>query len=185
MTDEDLGGTVIECAALSGVQHLVYSTGVAVAELTNGAISIPGLDCELRPFFHLTEQILKLSTVKVKVERKAYSLGRFQTVTPIVAAWFMENWQEPDYADLFGGFPRFPDAEGYLTYTTPFWGGKEDFPWISMTDDFGDLVHGILLRPERWNRRLVQGTSDIVSSADLVNHFVSGTCVCFLRTDGP
>ncbi|PYH85266.1 NmrA-like family protein [Aspergillus uvarum CBS 121591] len=157
LTDEDLGGAVIESAAQAGVKHLVYSSGLPVAELTHGAVACPGLD------------------LKVQVERKAYSLTGFRTVTPIVAAWFMENWLEPGYADLFGGFPHFPDSEGYLTYKTPFWGGRENFPWISMTDDFGDLVHGILLRPDRWNRRLIQGTSDIVSSAELVNTFVSVT----------
>lgn len=121
--------------------------------------------------------------MKVKVERHAYALGRFKTVTPIVAAWFMENWLEPEYADLFGGFPLLPDSEGYLTYKTPFWGGREKFPWISMTDDFGDLVHGILLNPVRWNRRLVQGTSDVLSSAELVNTFVS--CKdCLMLLDG-
>ncbi|PYH87687.1 NmrA-like family protein [Aspergillus ellipticus CBS 707.79] len=157
LTDEDLGGNVVECASISGVQHLVYSSGLAAAEMTNGAVSMPGLD------------------LKAKVERRAYTMPGFQTVTPIVAAWFMENWLETDYADLFGGFPSIPDADGYLTYKTPFWGGKEDFPWISMADDFGDLVHGILVNPLRWNRRLVQGTSDIVSSGELVNTFVSVT----------
>lgn len=114
------------------------------------------------------------NTVKIQVERQAYTTKGFKTVTPIVAAWFMENWLEPDYADLFGGWPTFPDSEGYLTYKTPFWGGKEDFPWISMKDDFGDLVHGVFVNPLRWNRRLIQGSSDIVSSAEVVNTFVAG-----------
>lgn len=43
-----------------------------------------------------------------------------------------------------------------------------------MKDDFGDLVHGVFVNPLRWNRRLIQGSSDIVSSAEVVNTFVSG-----------
>ncbi|GAQ40480.1 NmrA-like domain-containing protein 1 [Aspergillus tubingensis] len=157
LNDADLGSNIIECAASSGVQHLVYSSGLAISEMTNGAVKCPGLD------------------LKIQVERQAYTTKGFKTVTPIVAAWFMENWLEPDYADLFGGWPTFPDSEGYLTYKTPFWGGKEDFPWISMKDDFGDLVHGVFVNPLRWNRRLIQGSSDIVSSAEVVNTFVSVT----------
>ncbi|KAJ5587438.1 NmrA-like family protein [Penicillium hispanicum] len=157
IAEEDLAGTVLECAARCGVQHLVYSSGIAVSELTNGAVSIPFLE------------------LKVQIERLAYSSQGFKSVTPIVASWYMEHLLDTPYGDLFGGFPHFADAEGYLTYKTPFWGGREDVPWISTADDFGDLVHGILLNPLRWNRRLVQGTSDIVSSAELVNAFVSVT----------
>ncbi|OOF90612.1 hypothetical protein ASPCADRAFT_178837 [Aspergillus carbonarius ITEM 5010] len=156
LTDEDLGRTIISSAAAAGIQHLVYSSGIPVFELTNGALSIPGLD------------------LKSKVEQYA-NTQPFQTITPIIAAWFMENWLEPSYADLFGGFPLVPDSDGYLTYKTPLWGGKEDFPWISMTDDFGDLVHGVFLNPGRWNRRVVQGVSEVVSSGGLVEVFVKVT----------
>ncbi|PWY80809.1 NAD(P)-binding protein [Aspergillus sclerotioniger CBS 115572] len=156
LTDEDLGKNIISSAAAAGVQHMVYSSGVPVSELTNGEISIPGLDLKSRVENHAKSQL-------------------FQTITPIIAAWFMENWLEPSYADLFGGFPLTPDSENYLTYKTPLWGGKEDFPWISMADDFGDLVHGIFLNPKRWNRRVVQGVSDVVSSGGLVEVFVSVT----------
>lgn len=46
-----------------------------------------------------------------------------------------------------------------------------------MKDDFGDLVHGVFVNPLRWNRRLIQGSSDIVSSAEVVNTFVSGELI--------
>lgn len=81
---------------------------------------------------------------------------------------------EAEYADLFGGFPLLQDSDGYLTYKTPFWSLKEDFPWISIADDFGDLVHGIFLQPLRWNRRVVQAVGAITSSAEVVNTFASG-----------
>ncbi|KAF4156638.1 hypothetical protein CNMCM6069_006536 [Aspergillus lentulus] len=156
-TDEELGKNIVRCAALAGVQHLVYSSGAPSHELTNGVVHIPGLD------------------MKAKVEQFARATPAFQTVTPIIAAWFMENMLEAEYADLFGGFPLSQDSNGYLTYKTPFWSLKEDFPWISIADDFGDLVHGILLQPLRWNHRVVQAVGAITSSAEVVNTFASVT----------
>ncbi|RAL02581.1 NmrA/HSCARG family protein [Aspergillus ibericus CBS 121593] len=145
LNDEDLGRNIISTAAACGVQHLVYSSGLPVFELSNGAISIPGLDLKSKVYTHATTL-------------------PFRTTTPIIAGWFMENLLEREYADLFGGFPLIPDEEGYLTYKTPLWGGKEDFPWISITDDFGDLVHGVFLNPGRWNRRVVQGVGQVSGS---------------------
>ncbi|KAA8649575.1 hypothetical protein EYZ11_005798 [Aspergillus tanneri] len=154
--DFDLGSNVVRCAARAGVQHLVYSSAPSPAVLTNGAVTLPALD------------------LKWRVEQVALSES-FKTVTPITAAWYMENWFHDGFSDLFGGFPTIPDSEGYLTYRIPPWGGKEDFPWISITDDFGDLVHGVLLRPLRWNRRPIQGTSAIASSEEVVRTFKSVT----------
>ncbi|KAF7588832.1 NmrA-like domain-containing protein 1 [Aspergillus hancockii] len=156
-TDEDLGSNVICCAAQAGVKHLVYSSGPSAKELTNGALSIPALD------------------MKARVEKLACATSTFQSVTPIIAAWFMENFRHEGMSDLFGGFPLVPDHEGYLTFKMPLLGGKEDFPWISITDDFGDLVHGVLLNPMRWNRRVIQATSAILPPAEVVNTFISVT----------
>jgi hypothetical protein len=88
----------------------------------------------------------------------------------------MENFKDDGMSNLFGGFPLFPDREGYLTLKMPLWGGKEDFPWISVTDDFGDMVHGVLLNPLHWKRRVVQATSAVLSPLEVVNTFISGIC---------
>jgi hypothetical protein len=62
----------------------------------------------------------------------------------------------------------------------PRWGGKEDVPFISIGDDYGDIVHGIFLEPEKWNGKLVQGVSDIKSLDEVVAAFESGKLVYYL-----
>ncbi|OJJ67586.1 hypothetical protein ASPBRDRAFT_47640 [Aspergillus brasiliensis CBS 101740] len=155
-TDVDLGGNILRSAAAAGVQHVVYSSAPEPARLTNGEIRIPGLDW------------------KGEVE----AIGRglpFQTFTPIILAWFLENFLSGPYSEIFGGFPIKQDEEGYLTYRIPLWGGREDAPWISVTDDLGDIVHGIFLNPLRWNGRLVQANGDISSFSEIVSKFVKAT----------
>ena len=90
----------------------------------------------------------------------------------------------PSFYQGFGGFPFNPDDEGYLTFQSPLIGGREDVPWISMEDDFGDLVHGIFLNPMRWNRRTVQAVGDIVPFDQIVEIFTQSQFdslpLCFL-----
>ena len=43
-----------------------------------------------------------------------------------------------------------------------------------MTDDFGDIVHGIFLEPEKWDDKLVQGVSDIKSFDEVSASFQRG-----------
>lgn len=90
-------------------------------------------------------------------------------------AWFLENYLDSAYAGIFGGFPLVKDDEGFLTYRIPIWGGYEDTPWISVTDDLGDIVHGIFLNPDRWNGRLVQANGDIASFGDIIAKFTKGS----------
>lgn len=80
----------------------------------------------------------------------------------------------PDMAGIFGGFPFTPSEDGTLVFRSPRWGGKEDVPFIAMRDDFGDIVHGTLLEPEKWNGRFVQGVSDTESLDDAVKAFEKG-----------
>jgi hypothetical protein len=58
----------------------------------------------------------------------------------------------------------------------PKWGGKEEVPFISIADDYGDIVHGVFLDPQKWNGKLVQGTSDIRDFDSLVKAFEKGRC---------
>ncbi|GLA32375.1 NAD(P)-binding protein [Aspergillus phoenicis ATCC 13157] len=155
-TDVDLGGNILRSAAAAGVRHVVYSSAPKPAKLTNGDIRIPGLDW------------------KAEVEAIGHELP-FQTFTPIILAWFLENFLSGPYSEIFGGFPIMEDEEGYLTYRIPLWGGREDAPWISVTDDLGDIVHGIFLDPLRWNGRLVQANGDISSFSEIVSKFVKVT----------
>ena len=109
--------------------------------------------------------------VKYKIERYAQSLGAFKSVNPIGAGWFLENFLSKEVAPIFGGFPHFVDDEGYLTFHVPYWGGEENVPWLSISDDFGDIVQGIFLDPMKWNHHFVHGVSDIQSFENIVADF--------------
>lgn len=87
--------------------------------------------------------------MKHKIEVYAKQLGSFRAVIPIAAGWFLENFLSREVAPIFGGFPYYADDEGYLTFRAPNWGGMEQVPWLSIIDDFGDIVQGIFLDPER------------------------------------
>lgn len=109
--------------------------------------------------------------MKFKIEQYARSNGQFETASFIGAAWFLENFLSKDIAAVFGGFPHIPDAEGYLTFVAPKWGGNEDVPFISMSDDFGDIVQGMFLDPAQWKGQVIQGCSDICSFEDVASQF--------------
>ncbi|RAH81754.1 NAD(P)-binding protein [Aspergillus japonicus CBS 114.51] len=155
-TDRDLGLSIIRGAAAAGVKHLVYSSGPWAAKLSGGACSVPSNDA------------------KAEVQHVAQGLG-FETVTPIMPGWFFETFLEPQMAAIFGGFPVTPDEEGWLTCRAPLWGGREHVPFLSVDNDFGDIVHGVFLNPVRWNLRPIQAISDFLSFADFVNTYVSLT----------
>lgn len=88
---------------------------------------------------------------------------------------YFENFIHQDLAPVFGGFPHIPSEDGTLVFRSPKWGGKEDVPFISITDDYGDIVHGIFLGPEKWNGRLVQCVSDIKSWDEAIQAFRRGS----------
>ena len=74
-------------------------------------------------------------------------------------------------AAVFGGFPAIP-TEDVLVFRTPSWGGNERVPFIAIGDDFGDLVHGILLSPaDKYGGKLVQAFSDARTPQELVASF--------------
>ncbi|KAE8415646.1 hypothetical protein BDV36DRAFT_220920 [Aspergillus pseudocaelatus] len=156
-TEFDLGKIIVDSAVQGGVKHLVFSSGPPCTEMTNGQVRMKAMD------------------MKNKIEQYARSLGSFETFTPIGAGWFLENFLGKEVAPVFGGFPYFTDDEGYLTFKVPYWGGDEHVPWLSISDDFGDIVHGIFLDPSRWNGHFVHGISDIRSFEQVVADFTAVT----------
>ena len=86
----------------------------------------------------------------------------------------MENHLVEEIAPALGGFPFTPDEEGYLTLHVPRWGGNDEIPFIAIGEDYGDLVHGILLDPKKYNGRLVQGISASATAEKLVSDFEKG-----------
>ncbi|KAJ5112163.1 hscarg dehydrogenase [Penicillium argentinense] len=89
--------------------------------------------------------------------------------------WYFELFLSEKMAKLHQGFPYFPDAEGYLSLHLPKWGNDSGAPFIAIVDDFGDLVHGILLDPKRWNGKTIQAVSDIQSLPQFVQTFSEST----------
>jgi hypothetical protein len=86
----------------------------------------------------------------------------------------MENHLVEEFAPALGGFPFTSDEEDYYTLHVPRWGGNEEIPFISIGDDYGDLVHGIFLDPKKYNGRLVQGISASETAEKLVSEFENG-----------
>ncbi|KAF4153186.1 hypothetical protein CNMCM6069_001079 [Aspergillus lentulus] len=152
-TEFDMGKTIVDAAAHAGVRHFIFSTGPDCYKLTGGKIKMNAAD------------------MKCKIEQYARSIHRFETVNFICAAWFLENFLVKDIAPIFGGFPHVPDSDGYLTFVAPRWGGEEEVPFISISDDFGDIVQGIFLDPVRWNGQVIHGCSDICSFDHVMSAF--------------
>lgn len=44
-------------------------------------------------------------------------------------------------------------------------------PFIAVADNYGDIVNGILLAPEKWNGKLIQGVSYIKSFDQVTQSF--------------
>ncbi|KAM0326106.1 hypothetical protein ACHAQA_006699 [Verticillium albo-atrum] len=140
-SETDLGRTIIDAAKEAGVQHFVFSGMASAAETTKGAFPNQAFDEK-----HAVGQY-----------GRAQSFASFTDVSP---GWYMETFFWPDTAPIFGGWPFEADADGYLTFTCPRWGGANDAaPFIAMAADYGDIVHGVLLAPGRYDGLLVQGIS--------------------------
>lgn len=87
---------------------------------------------------------------------------------------YMENLLISDLAPIFGGFPVTPGDDGVINYVHPRWGGTEEQPMISIVADYGDLVHGVLLDPAKYNGRFVQGISESRSAEAAAEDFAQG-----------
>lgn len=112
--------------------------------------------------------------MKNAVGEYAKNKGVFETVNIVSPGWYLENHLVEEFAPLLGGFPFSADEEGYMTLHVPRWGGSGEIPFISIGDDYGDLVHGIFLDPEKYNGRLVQGISASETPEKLVSEFEKG-----------
>ncbi|CAG8118819.1 unnamed protein product [Penicillium salamii] len=153
----DMGKIIVDAAIKAGVQCFVFSSGPPCTEMTNGEVQMKAMD------------------MKYKVEQYARRSEAFQTFIPIGAGWFLENFLSKEVAPVFGGFPHFVDSEGYFTFRVPNWGGDGYVPWLSISDDFGDIVHGIYLDPVRWNGKFVHGISDIRTFENIMMDFNHAT----------
>ncbi|KAK2810508.1 hypothetical protein FQN50_002997 [Emmonsiellopsis sp. PD_5] len=176
-TEFDLGKILVDSAIEAGVQHLVFSSGPPCTEMTEGKVRMKAMDSEPqlpRKILVHTADESYLFAVKNKIENYVRSLAKFSTASFICPGWYLENFLSKEVAPIFGGFPHAADPEGYLTFKVPLWGGKEDVPWLSITDDFGDIIQGLFLEPEKWNGSVIHGLSDIHSFDEVVGGFQEG-----------
>ncbi|KAL5044877.1 hypothetical protein BDW71DRAFT_198759 [Aspergillus fruticulosus] len=156
-TDEDLGRRLVTLAAEAGIKVFIYSTCESPAEITNGKAPVPGMDAKRR------------------VELFARRFKQFDAVIGAWPAWYFENFIDPEFAQAFGGFPIYPDDEGYLTFTSPRVGGQGKVQTISVADDFGEMVHGMFLNPQVWKNRTIPCMSNSFSYEDMVKTFTEVT----------
>jgi hypothetical protein len=113
---------------------------------------------------------------KNKTLKYARESGKFANVISCDCGYYAEGYLSPEMASLFGGFPFTPDEEDYLTFSIPRWGNNpERVPFTAVADDYGHIVHGILLDPAKYNGTLVQAVSDIKSFQEVVDAFVKVT----------
>ncbi|KAF2278037.1 NAD(P)-binding protein [Westerdykella ornata] len=158
-TELDLGKIIVDAAAAAGVEVFVYSGMASAREASGGKVPVDAFD-------H-----------KHAIGEYARSIGAFKAVVIVSAGWYFENFLIQDIAPLFGGFPFTPSEDGTFVFRSPKWGGEEDVPFIAMADDYGDIVHGIFLEPEKWasESTLVQGVSDIKSLDEVTEAFEKAT----------
>jgi hypothetical protein len=81
-----------------------------------------------------------------------------------------------ELSPIFGGFPFSADEEGFYTLRTPTWGGTEEIPFIGIADDYGDIVHGAFLNPEKYSTQLIQAVSQSATLKQLAQGFTKGEC---------
>jgi hypothetical protein len=112
--------------------------------------------------------------VKYLVEQYARELGKFQSLVVVNPAWYFENFLVKEVAPVFGGFPHFPDEEGFLTFRVPNWGGDNKVPFLSISEDYGDIIHGVFLDPTKWNGRVLHGVSEILGFDEVTANFEAG-----------
>ncbi|KKK13821.1 hypothetical protein ARAM_001604 [Aspergillus rambellii] len=154
-TQQGIG--MLASAAAAGVKHVVYSSAPHSERLTGGTCLAKHLD------------------VKARIECWGRANPSFETFTPVMISWYMDNFCNPDFGMFFGGFPFKKDEDGFLTCRMPLSGGDETLPWLHVENDFGDIVHGIFLNPKRWNQRVIQCTGDLLSWEGIVSAFTKGT----------
>ena len=151
---------------------MVYSSGADTESLTNGEVY-----CRMMMSM-MIEALLKdhvayiFSTDKSKILKHAKSRVEFTNVISVDCGHYLEAFLWEEFVPAIGGFPLIPDEEGYLTISVPKWGNDpEQLPLTAVADDYGHIVHGVLLNPAKFNGKLVQAVSDIRSYQEIADAF--------------
>lgn len=151
--EHEMGRTVIDAARKMGVPHFVYAGSPDADRITKGEVSLVS--------FHS----------KGLISAYGREIG-FKSFVNVNVGWMMENFWNPLYENSFGGFARVPDAEGFLTINLfAMSNDPESTPWTSVTDDYGDIAHGVFLNPEEWNGRVIWAISESCSFQEVVDTY--------------
>lgn len=104
----------------------------------------------------------------------------FKHVLSVIPGWYMENFKHPMHFGNgyypFGGFPSVPDADGVVRMRYPSVSGEKEsgIPIVSIKDDFGDIVHGLLLNPEKYDGKTVLAIGEVLEYDELTTQFTKG-----------
>lgn len=159
LTESQVGLAVVEGAARQRVHVFIHAGLPDSASLTDNTVQITSFN------------------EKTKVSKRAFEAG-FTSAVNVNVGWKMENFWDPVYEKPFGGFARVRDSDGYLTLKLFTFGKRpEPTPFTSVKDDYGDIVHGVFLNPEKWNRQTVWAISDPMTFQQVaeVYNAVTGT----------
>ncbi|KAG6354921.1 hypothetical protein INS49_004002 [Diaporthe citri] len=151
-TEQELGKSLIDAAAEAGVEHLIYSGLASASIITKSALPNEIIDD------------------KYAISEYAKSNSNFKSATIVSPGWYLENHLPEEMAPFCGGFPFNQDDEGYLALRFPRW-GTDEIPFVSITEDFGDFVHGVLLAPEWYHGKFIQAISVNAKAEELVSAF--------------
>ncbi|KAL4957879.1 hypothetical protein BDW69DRAFT_155213 [Aspergillus filifer] len=157
-TEFDLGRIIIDSLVAADVKHLVHSSFASSLEHTGGKLFI------------------KPQEMKYRAHQYAKATGHFKSICGVYSAWYFEQFLDRPTAEVFGGFPFTPDAHGCYVFRAPRWGDDELPSFVSISNDFGDIVHGILMQPEVWDGEAVPAVSDVMS--------FDAVCAAFERVTG-
>ncbi|PVI04426.1 NAD(P)-binding protein [Periconia macrospinosa] len=159
----EIGWNLVDAAVEAGVEVFVYSGLKSAKRITGGKVEVE--------FFEQKTAIFEYALSK---------RPQFKSVVSVVAGWYIENFANERFRDLIGGFPSQVDTspevkekygENMLVLHVPKWGGREDVPFIDITNDYGDIVHAVFLEPSVWDGKSIQAVSDIRSWSDAVEAF--------------
>ncbi|KAI3571492.1 hypothetical protein IWW34DRAFT_897958 [Fusarium oxysporum f. sp. albedinis] len=152
-----MGKIVIDAATRQGVGHFIFQSLPQANKMTNGEVSIVSFDNK---------------NAIAEYGRKA----GFISLVEVNLGWAMDIFWMETYGKAFGGFATIPDKDGFLTLRLfPM----ERVPWSSVRDDYGDVVHGVLLDPSTYNGQEIWAISDHTTFQDVADAYnrVTGTQV--------
>lgn len=157
-SEADVGRSIVKAARGEGVRVMIFAGLPDAARLTGGKVQIDSFNS------------------KETIRDCCFSAG-FESAVSVNVGWRMENFWDPDYEKPFGGFARVIDEEGFRTLRLFRFGPKpEPTPFTSLRYDYGDIVHGVFLNPEKWNQQVVWAVSDPKTFQEVVDIYnrVSG-----------